>query len=243
MRLKFALRLLLIAALTACTGVRPPDAPEIPADLGKPIASATVSGKAKSAARRFVEVAERMEPVAERECRARTRGANCDFKIVVDDRPGQQPNAFQTVDRRGRPVIVFNIAMISKVRNADELAFILGHEAAHHMLGHLDQKQGHALAGAVIFSGIAALRGGDAEAVEKAQQLGAEFGARTYSKEFELEADRLGTIITARSGYDPVKGALFFNRIRDPGDKFLGTHPPNAARIDMVRRTAAEIGA
>ena len=27
--------------------------------------------------------------------------------------------------------------------------------------------------------------------------------------------------------------------IPDPGEKFLGSHPPNAARIAIVRRTAA----
>ena len=59
------------------------------------------------------------------------------------------------------------------------------------------------------------------------------------SKEFELEADALGTIITSRAGYQPVVGAQFFNRIPDPGNRFLGTHPPNSQRIATVERTAA----
>ena len=69
--------------------------------------------------------------------------------------------------------------------------------------------------------------------------MGAVVGVRTYSKDFELEADRLGTIITARAGYDPVLGSAFFNRIPDPGDRFLGTHPANADRVRIVRETAA----
>ena len=83
------------------------------------------------------------------------------------------------------------------------------------------------------------MTGGGAEAVRSAQQLGAQVGARSYSKDFELEADALGTIITKRAGYDPLRGAKFFTRIPDPGDKFLGTHPPNASRIEVVRKTAA----
>jgi predicted Zn-dependent protease len=51
-----------------------------------------------------------------------------------------------------------------------------------------------------------------------------------------LEADALGTVITKRAGYDPVRGAAFFTQIADPGDRFLGTHPPNAKRIDTVKR-------
>ena len=38
------------------------------------------------------------------------------------------------------------------------------------------------------------------------------------------------------AGYDPVRGAAYFTRIPDPGNKFLGTHPPNASRIETVRQ-------
>ena len=190
-------------------------------------------------ARNFVRVVETVEPVAERECRARTQGMNCDFNIVVDDRPNQPPNAYQTVDRQGRPIIAFTLALIADARNIDELAFVMGHEAAHHIEGHIARQQQNAVAGAVIFSGLATLSGGDANAVKSAQRLGAQVGARSYSKEFELEADALGTVITKKAGYDPLRGAQFFARIPDPGDKFLGTHPPNAARLEIVRRTAA----
>ncbi|MEX0367797.1 MAG: M48 family metallopeptidase [Ruegeria sp.] len=187
-------------------------------------------------ARAFAQVVQRVEPVAERECRSRTRGVNCDFKILVDDRPGVPSNAFQTLDDNGRPIIVFTQALIDDARNSDELAFVMGHEAAHHVEGHIARQRENAAAGAVIFGGLATLTGADPAA---AQRIGAQVGARTYSKEFELEADALGTVITARAGYDPVNGSQFFNRIPDPGDRFLGTHPPNAQRIDIVRRTAA----
>ncbi len=194
---------------------------------------------AAKAARSFVRVLDTVEPVAERECRQRTQGVKCDFKIVVDDRPGQPANAFQTLDKSGRPVIVFTLALIADAQNEDELAFVMGHEAAHHIAGHIARQQQNAVAGAVIFSGLATLSGADAASVRRAQDIGAQVGARSYSKEFELEADALGTVITARAGYNPVKGAQFFTRIPDPGDKFLGTHPPNAQRMATVRRVAA----
>lgn len=191
------------------------------------------------AARSFARVVQTVEPVAERECRVRTSGVNCDFNIIIDDRPNQPSNAFQTLDKKGRPVVVFTLPLIRDARNADELAFVLGHETAHHIAGHIERQQQNAVAGAVIFAGLATLTGGDANAVRSAQKLGAQVGARTYSKDFELEADALGTIITAKAGYNPIRGAEFFTRIPDPGDKFLGTHPPNAARIKIVRQTAA----
>ncbi|WP_254684911.1 M48 family metallopeptidase [Tateyamaria omphalii] len=190
----------------------------------------------QQSARAFAQVVQRVEPVAERECQARTRNVNCDFRILVDDRAGAPSNAFQTLDDNGRPIIVFTQALIDDARNVDELAFVMGHEAAHHVRGHIARQRENAAAGAVIFGGLATLTGGDAEA---AQRIGAQVGARTYSKDFELEADALGTVLTARAGYDPVRGSQFFNRIPDPGDRFLGTHPPNAQRLEIVRRTAA----
>ncbi|MGB3245541.1 MAG: M48 family metallopeptidase [Sulfitobacter sp.] len=228
--------LCLVGGLSACEVV-----PLDPGTGPSPAANVAAGPKttAAQAARSFVRVVNTVEPVAERECRARTSGVNCDFNIVVDDRSGQPANAYQTLDRSGRPVIAFTLALIADVRNDDELAFVMGHEAAHHIAGHIGRQQQNAVAGAVIFAGLATLSGGSAEAVRSAQELGAQVGARTYSKDFELEADALGTIITARAGYRPLVGAQFFARIPDPGDKFLGTHPPNASRLDTVRRTAA----
>ena len=187
----------------------------------------------------FAEVKRTVEPVAERECRARTSGTNCNFNIVVDTRPGQPPNAFQTLDRSGRPIIAFTASLIEDARNKDELAFVMGHEAAHHIQGHIARTQQNAVAGAVIAGSLAVLLGGSGEAIDAAQRSGAQIGARSYSKEFELEADALGTVIAARAGFNPVRGAQFFNRIPDPGNRFLGTHPANADRLATVQRVAA----
>jgi len=196
---------------------------------------------ARDAVDLFVGVVTRMEPVAERICRDRAPQANCDYEIVVDTRPGQPPNAFQTVNAAGRPIIAFTVPLIADMRNADELAFVLGHEAAHHIAGHLDRSRESATLGAVIGGILASATGAGQAGVEAATNIGASVGARTYSKGFELEADQLGTIIAYRAGYNPERGARFFTRLPDPGDRFLGTHPPNAQRIETVRRTLATL--
>lgn len=194
-------------------------------------------------ARSFVAVMERLEPVAEAECIARNPRANCDFLIVVDDRPGMPPNAFQTLGRDGRPILAITVALLSEIANEDELAFVMAHEASHHIAGHLARQDENAILGATVFGHLAAQRAGATEAsIRQAQRLGAELGARSYSKEFELEADALGTLVAARAGFDPLRGAEFFLRIPDPGNRFLGTHPSNAERIATVRRAAAAIG-
>lgn len=197
----------------------------------------------RNAAMTFVAVVRDVEPVAEAECRARNPTANCDFRIVVDDRRGMPPNAFQTRGPGGQPVIAFTLALLGDVRNADELAFVMSHEAAHHIAGHLDRMDEIAAIGADMFGRLATANGETSpEAIRNAQELGAAVGARSFSKEFELEADALGTYIAALAGYDPLKGAEFFFRIPDPGNRFLGTHPPTADRVAVVRQVAAELG-
>ena len=195
----------------------------------------------EQAARTFTDVVRAVEPVAERECRRRAPQLNCDFLIVVDPNPRAYPNAYQSLDDTGRPVLTFTASLIGSVRNADELAFVMGHEAAHHISNHLEKQQFNAAAAAEVFAGLATLTGGADADVESAQKLGAAVGARVYSKDFELEADELGTVIAYRAGYDPLIGAEFFARIPDPGDRFLGSHPPNAARVELVARTVKSL--
>jgi predicted Zn-dependent protease len=229
--------------LSGCTlSMGPPPAPA-PAPMGALRPEPPPARIApEMAARNFISVVRRVEPVAERVCREQLPRGNCDFLIVVDDRPGVPPNAFQTLDRSGRPVIGFTLPLIADARNEDELAFVLGHEAAHHIAGHIPLTQRSASEGALVGGLLATLGGLDPQSVDAVAQLGATVGARRFSKEFELEADALGTVIAARAGYDPVRGAAFFNRIPDPGDQFLGSHPPNADRIRVVQATAARLG-
>ncbi len=233
---------IVLLALGACTTVEFPEPNTTrPTQTTPTPTKAQIQAQASTAARNFVSVVQTVEPVAEAECKRLAPRSNCDFNIVVDDRPNQPPNAFQTVDRQGRPILAFNLALIASVKNTDELAFVMGHEAAHHILGHLQRTQQNAAVGAVIFSGLAAMSGADAASVRSAEEFGAAVGARSYSKDFELEADGLGTRITARAGYNPIRGAEFFTRLPDPGNRFLGTHPPNADRIKTVRKAASRL--
>lgn len=228
-----------IVALSACEPV-PPEPQSAP-----PVQAETVVGQVRSpqsAARTFVSVMSRMEPAVERECRERrTQSINCDFQFVVDSRPNLEPNAFQTTDETGRPVIGFTLSLIAATQNADEIAFVVGHEASHHILNHLDRKAGAATAGAVILGSIASVYGGDDSIVSTAQEIGASVGSRYYSKDWELQADYLGAIITQNAGYDPRIGARFFERLPDPGNRVLGSHPSRAARLAQVERAIEDV--
>lgn len=220
----------------------PAPAPTGPYALPQPAPVLNNDGSPQSTARMFVSVMRRMEPAVETEClQRRTQPINCDFQFVVDDRPGQEANAFQTIDATGRPIIGFTLSLIAQARNSDEIAFVVGHEASHHVLNHLDRKAGAATAGAVILGSIASGFGNNQDAIQAAQRIGASVGSRYYSRDWELQADYLGAIMTMNAGYDPINGARFFERIPDPGDHVLGTHPSRAARLMQVRRAVDDV--
>ncbi len=213
---------------------------DVPTQVPEEIGTQTIGReRAREIVERFINVVDRVGPVAEDICVAAQTMERCDFLIAVDDSPEAPSNAFQTEDKNGRPVIAFTLALLADVQNEDELAFVMSHEAAHHIAGHLGRQQQNATVGAVVLGQIAGvLTAGSTERIREAQEIGAAVGARSYSKRYELEADALGARIAMAAGFDPVRGSLFFTRIPDPGDRFLGSHPANSDRLAIVRSVA-----
>lgn len=236
------LALTVLLAGCAMQGTMPlPQTPVAPGPAVVAAPSSDFPRQPGTSVRNFTQVIDKMGTAIASEClQRRTTPINCDFQFVVDDRPGAEPNAFQTIDGHGRPIIGFTLSLIGEARNADELAFVVGHEASHHILGHINRKTSAASIGAVILGGLASAYGGSDGTVQTAQSLGAQMGARYYSRDWELEADYLGAIIALNAGYDPQNGARFFARIPDPGDRILGTHPSTAARMGQVARAVSD---
>jgi predicted Zn-dependent protease len=232
------LSVLAALALAACG---PGVAPGPPRPTAQP--APELAARARQAVANFDEVVTRVEPVAERVCREETPDQPCDFVIYVDRAPESGVNAFHTLDPQGRPAIIFTLGLIAVARNTDELAFIMGHEAGHHVGRHLPMGQARAAEGAEVFARIARSRGAGPAEIGEAAQVGALVASRTFGQRAELEADAIGTVIAARAGYDPRVGSEFFTRIPDPARDFLSTHPPNAERLRIVRQTLAALGA
>jgi predicted Zn-dependent protease len=67
-----------------------------------------------------------------------------------------------------------------------------------------------------------------------------------YSREHELEADRLGVDYMARAGYDPRQALAFWaprpRRTRRSDVELMSTHPSDATRIENLERHIAEQG-
>ena len=231
----------LLPFLAACVETTtPPTQKKAPP---KPVAAKpAVVRSSQSALSAFSRVTRRMEPVAERSCREVHRNAPakfCDFIIKIDKNPKTPPNAMQSIAKDGRPVITFNINLMRTLRNDHEFAFIFGHEAGHQIGQHLSRGRGNVTAGAVLGGLIAGALGAS---VDSGAKLGSQIGFFSYAKEHELQADRIGTHIAYRGGYDPIIGARSFAG-RGGSNAFLSTHPPSQDRVNTVHQTAARIRA
>jgi len=128
--------------------------------------------------------------------------------------------------------------LLAQVKSESELAGILAHEIAHVALKHhLNDIRKQASKGLVL--DLASLRGGGltGEAARAVARVGLEGFARGLSRDDELEADRLGVVIAARSGYEPYGLPAVLQVLSAlPQDTsgmglFLATHPSPADRL------------
>ena len=115
-------------------------------------------------------------------------------------------NAFVT---GGKYIYVFT-GLIKQATSEDELAFVLSHELGHSLLKHNERKKEDISTSiAVIAKIIGTLsKKKNREFYDKF----AKFKLASYSRLDEEEADAIGTAIARRAGYNPIKGADFFNR-------------------------------
>lgn len=225
--------LAILASVSGCVSATAPR-PVEPVERAENLGTVKTNGNGLSESD-FIRVAARIEYVAEAFCQEAAGKKNCDFLIVMDDRAHQPSNAYQFLTENRRPVLAVTISLLDEVQNDDELAFVIGHEAAHHVAGHLAQQTALADQGALLGGFTATILGADAEAIEAARDIGAFVGSRQFSKQHELEADQLGALIALTAGFNPEEGVAYFTRIPDPGEEFLGSHPSNQDRIEAVQ--------
>ena len=145
--------------------------------------------------------------------------------------------------------IVFYTGILPFTANEAGLAVVMGHEVAHAVLNHGQQRMSAAMLQQLGFITLAGLTAGQSQMTQglllTSFGVGSNlFGTLPFSRQHELEADHLGTILMAIAGYNPEESVLFWERLMAIGGgappAFLSTHPSDAARIDNLRRVIPE---
>jgi predicted Zn-dependent protease len=143
----------------------------------------------------------------------------------------------------GGKVVVYT-GILPITQDETGLAVVLGHEVAHAIAEHGNERMSQQLlqqAGAVGL--MVAMK--DEPVQTQALWLGV-YGVGTqlgimlpYSRTHESEADRMGLIFMAMAGYDPNAAPAFWERMAAGKDgeppEFLSTHPSSETRINNLK--------
>ncbi len=128
-----------------------------------------------------------------------------------------------------------------------ELAAILGHETGHvaarHGIKRIQSVFGYQLAATLALAVL-----GDKTEARQVQQIADDIFTLIilgYSRKDEFQADRLGTIYTHQSGYDPHAMISVLEKLGEQARgvqiTFLSTHPPIEDRIHEVEIVIAAL--
>ena len=125
--------------------------------------------------------------------------------------------------------------MLDFCNRDDELAVVLGHEIAHVLTHHVAERVSRVIA-LVPVAGISALTSGiDFDLVDLAVDVAFRY---PHMRQHEVEADYLGLLVTARSGYDPHAALDLWTRWEEvedyTGPSFLRTHPSHHDRLTRM---------
>jgi len=142
----------------------------------------------------------------------------------------------------GKIVVYTGILPVTKTEEG--LAVVLGHEIAHALLNHGQQRMSASVLQQLGAVGVAVLASGSSEATQSLLMTayGASttlFGTLPFSRDNESEADHYGLILMAIAGYNPDEAVPFWQRMAAMGGggspEFLSTHPSDTTRIRQLQ--------
>lgn len=162
---------------------------------------------------------------------SRVAGFNWEFNVVDD----ATVNAWCMP---GGKVVVYT-GILPVTQDEAGLAVVMGHEIAHAIARHGNER---------MSQGVLTQLGGVALTVALSQKpaqtqnlflqsygIGSQLGMLAYSRNHESEADKMGLIFMAMSGYDPRTAPKFWERMSAGGGaavpELLSTHPSDATRV------------
>ena len=148
----------------------------------------------------------------------------------------------------GGKVVVFE-GILPVTRNEVGLAVVLGHEIAHAVAKHSNERMsqqmlvqyGSSLTDVLLANKPAATR----STISTIYGIGSQYGVMLpYSRKHDYEADRLGLIFLAMAGYDPHEAITFWERMAANSNgapmEFMSTHPSDANRIAKLKELLPE---
>ncbi len=159
-----------------------------------------------------------------------------EFNLIEDDKT---VNAWCMP---GGKVVVYT-GILPLAQNETGLAVVLGHEIAHAVAKHGNERMSQGLlaqmGGVALSVALSTQPAAATDLFLQAYGLGSQVGfLLPYSRVQEAEADRIGLTLMAKAGYDPREAVPFWKRMNEKGGgrppEFLSTHPAPETRIKEI---------
>ena len=172
---------------------------------------------------------------------AEVRNFAWEFNLVKDD----QVNAFCMP---GGKIVVYD-GLLKLVSSDDELAVVVGHEVAHAVAKHSNERMSQQMIAQYGAKILTQALSNKSAAIQKAGStiygLGAQYGVTLpFSRKHETEADYMGLIFMTMAGYDPNVAITFWQKMSAGGasvPEFMSTHPSDATRIKDIQKILPEL--
>ncbi len=173
----------------------------------------------------------------------RLKGYQWEFNLVKND---STPNAWCMP---GGKVVVYS-GILPYTVDQNGLAVVISHEIAHAVARHGNERMSQQL---LIQMGGVALNEAVKQKPEETKNIfntiygiGSQVGVMLpYSRDHELEADKLGLIFMAMAGYNPQSAIAFWERMASAAGgkppEFLSTHPSDESRIRKIKASMPEV--
>lgn len=157
---------------------------------------------------------------------------------VVDD-----PNTVNAFCMPGGKVVVYT-GILKVTQNEDALAVVMGHEIAHALANHGNERMSQGLVAQLGLTSLDLALSQKPAATRnlllQAAGAGAQIGVLLpFSRKHESEADEIGLYLMAMAGYNPNEAVPFWQRMnkmagsRPP--EFLSTHPDPSRRSQTLK--------
>ena len=137
--------------------------------------------------------------------------------------------------------IVFYTGILPVCKDDAGIAAVMGHEVAHALANHGQQRMSAGLLQQIgaVGAAVAAEKYTPKYQNEAMQAYGAGsqvLGVLPFSRSHESEADMIGLTLMAIAGYDPINAVRVWERMSELSKgktppEFLSTHPSNETRI------------
>ncbi|SHE41504.1 Peptidase family M48 [Modicisalibacter ilicicola DSM 19980] len=136
-----------------------------------------------------------------------------------------------------------NTGLLDVAKNQDQLAAVVGHEIAHVLASHANERvsqQAATQTGLSVVQAAAGLNSAGGQQLMGLLGMGAQYGIlMPFSRKQESEADVLGLNLMARAGFDPRTSiALWQNMSANSQGQppvWMSTHPSHGQRIDNLQ--------